>query len=536
MQMAASELPTDVHGKSWFAAAFDAVPAAMMVVDELGRIVFSNPEAGRTFRKTRDELEGMLLETLIACDDRGSMHDALAGVLGAPNASARRDLSGVDSTGRRIELSFGRLETGKPLAVVVIGITGEPRVALPPSEASAALDARDRLEAMLDCAPAFIIALSRRGTLDFINRTLPHHSRADVIGVHWHAFFAPDQRVVMEAKFQAMYETEAVQIFETATPGPHGEPVWFETQIAPIRRAGEIVGAVLVSQDVTERKRTQAELLSSRHMALLGTLAAGIAHEINTPIQFVGDSIQFLSDATTALLGLIGTLQGLHNAAADGQPLAAMVDAARGAEEEVDLAYLRESLPPAFERCIGGLDQISRIVHSLKDFAHPSDTRKAPADLNRIVENAVTIARNEYKFVATVDLQLGDLPPITCHAAEIMQVVLNLVVNAAHTIGEVVKGSERKGLITVATRYEGDTAVITVGDTGTGIPEAIRSRVFDPFFTTKKVGKGTGQGLSIAWSMVKERHGGELTFDTEMGKGTTFTVRIPNTDSTATEA
>jgi PAS domain S-box-containing protein len=474
-----------------------------------------------------------VLETLIAPDGRGPLPETLAAVLAATETSVRRDLSGLDRTGRRLELSFGRLETRKPLAVAVIRVAGEARTELAPSDAAAALDARDRLEAMLDCAPAFIIALSRRGTIDFINRALPHHARADVIGMHWHAFFGAEQQVVMEAKFRAMYETEAIQIFETNTPGPEGGPVWFDSQIAPIRRAGEIVGAMLVSQDVTERKRTHAELLSSRHMALLGTLAAGVAHEINTPIQFVGDSVGFLSDATAALLGLIGTLQGLRAAATEGLPLAAVVDAARKAEDDVDLAYLRESLPPAFERCIGGLDQISRIVRSLKDFAHPSDARKAPADLNRIVENAVTIAKNEYKFIATVDLQLGELPPITCHAAEISQVVLNLVVNAAHAVGDAVKGSDRKGRITVATRYERDAAVITVGDTGTGIPEAIRSRIFDPFFTTKEVGRGTGQGLSIAWSMVKERHGGELTFETEIGKGTTFAVRIPSTDSTA---
>jgi PAS domain S-box-containing protein len=474
-----------------------------------------------------------LLETLIASHERGSMHAALARVLAATEISMRWDLSGFDGTGKqiRIELSLGKLDARTPMAVAVIRGIGEPRE-LPPSEPAGALDARDRLEAMLDCAPAFIIALSRRGTIDFINRTLPQHARADVIGVHWHAFFQAEQRVIMEAKFRAMYETEAIQIFESNTPGPDGRPVWFETQIAPIRRAGEIVGAVLVSQEVTERKRIHAELLSSRHMALLGTLAAGVAHEINTPIQFVGDSVHFLSDAMEALLGLIGNLQTLRSAAAEGQPLAAIVDAARKAEEAVDLAYLRESLPPAFERCIGGLNQISRIVRSLKDFAHPTGDAKVPADLNRLVENALTIARNEYKFVATLETQFGDLPPITCRAAEISQVVLNLVVNAAHAIGDTVKGSERKGLITVSTRYERGTAVISIGDTGTGIPEAIRSRIFDPFFTTKEVGRGTGQGLSIAWSMVKERHGGELTFETEVGKGTTFVVRIPNTDST----
>jgi signal transduction histidine kinase len=266
--------------------------------------------------------------------------------------------------------------------------------------------------------------------------------------------------------------------------------VWFDSQLAPIRRGDEIVGAILVSQDVTKRKRIHAELLASRHMALLGTLAAGVAHEINTPIQFVGDSVQFLSDAVSDLLRLLDTLHTLRSAAADGGLLAPLIRTAREAEAEIDLSSLRSSLPPAFARCIEGLQQISKIVRSLKDFAHPTGEAKQPTDLNHIVETALTIAQSEYKLVATLETDFGELPPITCNAA-----------------------------------------VITVRDTGTGIPDAIRPRIFDPFFTTKEVGKGTGQGLSIAWSMVNEQHGGELTFDTEVGRGSTFRVRLPVRDT-----
>jgi PAS domain S-box-containing protein len=529
--MHTGERATPVGGReiSWFEAAFEAAPAAMMVVDADGRVVFANPEAGRVLGRDGRVHKGVMLNTLFAPEQHGFMRDVLATVL-ATGVSVRRQLSGLDDRGARrsVELAVGKLDAPASMAVVVVQPLAEP-VAVPISaEAVAAMEERERLEAMLDCAPAFIIALSRHGTIDFINRTLPQYPRAKVIGAHWHTFFHPDQQVVMEAKFRAMYASEVSQLFETDTPGPDGQPVWFETRIAPIRRGAEIVGAILVSQDVTERKRIHAELLASRHMALLGTLAAGVAHEINTPIQFVGDSVHFLGEAVDELVGLVRTLQSLRYAAAAGRSLAVAIEAAQKAERDVDLPYLCESLPPAFARCIGGLDQISKIVRSLKDFAHPSAHVKVPADLNRIIENVLTIARSEYKFVATLETELGDLPLITCHAAEITQVILNLVVNAAHAIGEFVKDSGRLGVITVATRYERGAAIITVRDTGTGIPEAIRSRIFDPFFTTKEVGKGTGQGLSIAWSMVKERHGGELTFETEVGKGTTFVVRVPN--------
>jgi PAS domain S-box-containing protein len=383
-------------------------------------------------------------------------------------------------------------------------------------------DARERLVAMLESAPAFIIGIRRDGAIDFINRTLPHYTKEQVIGQHWLMFFQPDQQARMEAKLAAMYATGSTQFYDTDTPGPDGKPRWFETQIAPIRVGGSIVGAVLVSQDVTLRKQTQSELLANRHMALLGTLVAGVAHEINTPVQFVRDNIDFLREAMSDLLGVVD--------AVDAVPRSGDPDALRSlaaAIDNADLPYLRDNLPSALQVCLDGLNQISKIVHSLKDFARQSKQEKVPADLHRVVDSALTIAKNEYKFVANLETHLDELPPVLCNAGEIGQVVLNLVVNAAHAIGDVVKGTKDKGLITVSTRCDGDSVVISIADTGTGIPEAIRSRIFDPFFTTKDVGKGSGQGLSIAWSIVKEHHRGELTYETEVGRGTTFTIRLP---------
>lgn len=387
--------------------------------------------------------------------------------------------------------------------------------------------ARQRLEALLEFAPAFIIGVSKTGTIDFINRTLPQHDKKDVIGASWLQYFPPERQAFMTEALRRTIETGTTQTFEVTTPGPDGQPVWFESQIAPIRVGGQTAGAVLVSQDVTERKRAQAELLAARHMALLGTLAAGVAHEINTPIQYVGDSLQFLRDASRELLQLLQKVQELRRAAVAGRPLAEAVRDAERAEDDADLPYLRENMPQAFERCLEGLGRVATIVRSLKEFAHPSDKEMGVFDLNRIVQNALTMALNEYKYVAELETNFGEVPPVTCHGGEIAQVVLNVVVNAAHAIGDVVKGSERKGLIRVQTRQDADSALISVTDSGGGIRESIRPRIFDPFFTTKEVGRGTGQGLAIAWSMVKERHGGELTFDTTVGRGTTFNIRIP---------
>ena len=211
-----------------------------------------------------------------------------------------------------------------------------------------------------------------------------------------------------------------------------------------------------------------------------------------------------------------------------------MARAAAKAEEAADLPYVRQNMPQAFENCINGLNQVATIVRSLKDFSHPSEKEMVPTDLNRTVQNALTIATSEYKYVARLEMELGDLPPVTCHANEIGQAVLNIAVNAAHAIGDVVQGSDRKGVITVRTWREGDSAAIAIHDTGGGIPENVRARIFDPFFTTKEVGKGTGQGLAIACAAVKGRHKGELTFETKMGEGTTFFIRLPIAGAGAT--
>jgi len=166
-------------------------------------------------------------------------------------------------------------------------------------------------------------------------------------------------------------------------------------------------------------------------------------------------------------------------------------------------------------------------VRAMKDFAHPESKEKAAADLNKALLSTLAVARNELKCVADVEADLGDLPLVVCNISDLNQVFLNLLVNAAHAIGDVVKGTGKKGKIRVRTVPEGKTVLVTITDTGCGIPESIRTKVFDPFFTTKGVGRGTGQGLAIARSVVVERHKGTLTFESEVGKGTSFYVRLP---------
>jgi signal transduction histidine kinase len=193
----------------------------------------------------------------------------------------------------------------------------------------------------------------------------------------------------------------------------------------------------------------------------------------------------------------------------------------------VDVDYLMEEIPKAIEQSLDGVTRVATLVRAMKDFAHPEAKEKAAADINEALRSTLVVARNELKYVADVETDLGSVPPVICNIGELNQVFLNLLVNAAHAIAEAKKLTGAKGLIRVRTWTEANAVLISVSDTGSGIPENIRDKVFNPFFTTKAIGRGTGQGLAIARSIVVEMHGGTLTFKSAIGKGTTFYVRLP---------
>lgn len=276
--------------------------------------------------------------------------------------------------------------------------------------------------------------------------------------------------------------------------------------------------------EMSRRELMEIELRQGQKLEAVGQLAAGIAHEINTPIQYVGDSLYFLREAFGDVLRVLDGCQ-----AALAQP--SVVDRyqltleARRLEADVDLPSLKAEIPQAFDRATDGVRQVAHVVQAMKTFSHASPD-KAPLDVNAAIDNTLTIARNEYKFVADLVTQLGEIPEVTCNAAGIRQVLLNLLINAAHAITDVVGPSSKRGQIRIQTELREDSVVIAVSDTGTGIPEAVRDRVFDPFFTTKQPGKGSGQGLAISRRIV-EQHGGKLWFSTELDRGTTFFVQLP---------
>jgi PAS domain S-box-containing protein len=385
--------------------------------------------------------------------------------------------------------------------------------------ATALAHERTLLRTMIDLIPAFIYAKDVGSRFIAMNAALARNMGtvpADAIGKTDFDFHKPELAKKFYSDEQALIKsgTAIIDLEEPGFDAQTGMARTVRTSKVPLRdENGEVIGIIGVGFDITERKVAEQRLAASEHLESIGRLAAGVAHEINTPIQYLNDSVYFIRDAMQDLLA--------HNA-----KLAAMLP--EPPEPDEDIEDLRKDLPPALDRVVEGLARIAEIVRSMKEFSHVDQREMARVDLNRAINSTLIIARTEYKYIAELETEFADLPLVTCHGGQINQVVLNLVVNAAHAIADRNKaqGSSEKGVITVKTRIEDGFAVISIGDTGGGIPEAIRKRIFEPFFTTKEVGRGTGQGLSIAHNVINA-HGGKLDFVTEMGKGTTFNVRLP---------
>lgn len=293
--------------------------------------------------------------------------------------------------------------------------------------------------------------------------------------------------------------------------------------------SGNFGAFLALGADITERKILEGQLTQAQKLESIGQLAAGIAHEINTPTQYVGDNIRFFHDVYEDFVKLLEAYGELLKAAKEERITNDIVENVEKTAEEIDVGYLMEEMPKAIEQSLTGVERVAKIVRAMKEFSHPGAEEKTAMNLNKAIESTITVARNEWKYVAEMETDFDQsLPPVPILPGEFNQVILNLIINAAHAIADVVgDDADGKGTIRISTRKNDGFAEIKVSDTGGGIPKEIAHRIFDPFFTTKEVGKGTGQGLAIARSAIVDKHNGEITFDTEPGRGTTFIVRLP---------
>lgn len=307
-----------------------------------------------------------------------------------------------------------------------------------------------------------------------------------------------------------------------------GRELPVEVSIAPMRLEGSLVFNAFV-HDIRRRQQLQAQLTHAQKMESVGRLAAGIAHEINTPTQYVSDNIRFLGDAFSDVVPTLEAFEALLQAAEQGKVEQQTISDCRAAADKLDWEFLVQEIPSAVEQAVAGVDRVGSIVSAMKQFSHPGQREMIPTDIREAIENTITISRNAWKYVAEIETDFDSaLPPITCHPADLSQVFLNLIVNAADAIREGVgDGTKQRGRITISTRLADGMAEIRFADTGNGIAKGNRARVYDAFFTTKAVGVGTGQGLSIAHSVIVDGHQGSIEFETEVGRGTTFILRLP---------
>jgi PAS domain S-box-containing protein len=411
------------------------------------------------------------------------------------------------------------------LVVIFLFIRARRRRDLAESARRATYEAEARLRALIDNSADVIVVAAPDSTVLYEAGSLP-------------SVFGDDPSRIHGARLSDLVEPADASRLLEACQGTRRTPTEVRVRHpdGPLRtceiRATNMLddeqwkGVVLHIWDVSDRKALELELRLAQKLEAVGQLAAGIAHEINTPIQYVGDTSRFLDNSFAELAGVLDAYAELLAAAQEGAVTPALIQRVEEAEETADVAYLRARIPKACERNVEGVEHVAKIVAAMRAFAHPS-LESTSLDLNETIRNILTIATNEYKYVADVSVDLGELPPIVCNGSDINQVLLNLIVNAAHAIGDVVGDSDKRGTILVRTWLDGDEVVIAVGDDGTGIAPEIEDRVFDPFFTTKDVGRGTGQGLALSRTIVVERHGGSLTFESRFGEGTTFFVRLP---------
>ena len=340
-------------------------------------------------------------------------------------------------------------------------------------------------------------------------------------------FFANRERG--EEFMMIMNKVGAVKNFECEAFCQDGSKIWLTMSVRSIRKNGAIIRFEGICDDISERMQMREQFLQTQKLESVGQLAAGIAHEINTPTQFIGDNVRFLKDSFGDLRKLLISYAVLLDAARDGSLQKEMIESVTRDVEEADTEYLVEEIPKAIEQTLEGVGRVATLVSAMKEFSHPGTKEKVYIDLNHAIASTIEVSRNEWKYAARMETFFDEsLSPIACLPSEFNQVILNMIVNAAHAITDAAsQGSAAQGLIRITTRNLVDEVEITIADTSTGIPEEARNRIFDPFFTTKEIGKGTGQGLAIARSVIVDKHGGSIHFETTLGKGTTFFIRLP---------
>jgi len=364
-------------------------------------------------------------------------------------------------------------------------------------------------------------------------------SESDLLQKSISDLLAPESSAPFTQILGPLYRREIEsQTFECNFVHREGYPIPVEVHISYVVPRREAERFLIVARDIRERKTAEKEkemmqtrLLQAQKLESIGQLAAGIAHEINTPLQFITSNMSFLKESFEDIIPIIDAYsqRASERGAGEVQQNEAMEELSTW-RQEVDWEYLRREMPSAIMQSLDGLHRVGNLVLAMKSFSHPGSVEPVPENINSIIETTILISKNEWKYVADLQTDLAaNLPPVPCLRNEIGQVLLNLIINAAQAIKGMKQSGqvERKGVIAIRSSQVGDSIEIAVQDNGGGIPPAIYDRIFEPFFTTKEVGQGSGQGLAICRDTIENKHLGQLTFSSEEGVGTIFYIRLP---------
>jgi PAS domain S-box-containing protein len=491
------------------AAILSSLGDGLIVADPDGRLLTMNPAAERILGWRADEVFGDHLADVasgwrLRDRERRANIRQLRAALGDRLPARCDDARWVDRERRDVDVSWlltPLVEDGAPAgSVVVFRDIREHRAVVSRLQHSEA-----RFRAAFESSALGMLRVERDGRIVECNRALQ-----GILGFNPAApprrvrdLLHPDDRRNARVLFEELMDGRRDRIQGEFRLLRHdGRELWCSTALAPVTEPdGQRLAAIATIEDLSDRKRLEVDLRQAQKLEAIGLLAAGVAHEINTPIQFVGDNLQFLTDAFAELTS--------------------------GRAPDHRVAYLRDEVPRALTETRGGVERVATIVRALKGFARPLEHHQlAASNLDQALLDTLTVARHEIRYVADVVTELGNLPPVRCHLASINQVFLNLIVNAAHAIGERHARDGQRGCIRVRSEVVGERVRIAISDDGCGIPPEIGAHVFDPFFTTKPVGKGTGQGLAIVRSVI-DKHGGSVRFESQPGRGTTFFVELP---------
>lgn len=498
-------------------ALISSLPGIFILLDTEGNLVRWNENIESVTGRSTDDLMATPTLTLFCQEDRTKVAECIARAFSVGRAATEANL--VGGGGNLIPYYITALSISldgeRYLAGIGIDISDRKQI-------EAALHAsRKRLKMITDSLAEGVLVVDQNGSIAFANPSatrllecpatwdLEGHPVADIFKLD---VATPD--IDAEAPWiRALRDRVTLKDDDAMVITLTDRKLPIAYACTPLPEGDSKSAAVISFRDINDVKKVQRDMIQASRLASVGQLAAGIAHEINTPIQYIGSNLNFIASSLETLI------QSLTDKQTQGPE-----DGAQSPHSQLD--FLIEEMPIAITESLDGVAQISRIVLSMKEFSHPGSTSKTMTDINRALESTLTVSRNVWRHVATVDTDLDpDLPRVLCHAGELNQVFLNLIVNAAHAIE--LSGKPLPGKIRVSTRHDNGVVDVRVADSGSGVPDAIKEKIFDPFFTTKEVGKGTGQGLAICRDVVVTKHGGRLDFESEPGAGATFIIELP---------